>query len=118
MPGSDDKTAELLAAVGRIERTQERFVAAADNILSALEVHNEKLDAILLAATKEPGPSPTAALLKQIVESLTDQSALLELLPGAFAAKLREELDRDIEEEIDAEGEDAWEPADPTDKPQ
>lgn len=118
MPGNDNKTAELLAAVGRIERTQERFVAAADNILSALEVHNEKLDAILMAATKEPGPSPTAALLKQIVVSLTEQSAVLNALPTALAQSIREEMDRELEEEIEADGEAAWESAEPTDRPQ
>lgn len=118
MPGNDDKTVELLAAVGRMERTQERFVAAADSILSALEVHNEKLDAILMAATKEPGPSPTADLLKQIVVSLTEQSAVLNALPAALAQSIREELERDLEEEIAAEDSAAWEPADPTDVPQ
>lgn len=114
MLGHDDRTAELLAAMGRIERTQERFVAAADNILSALEVHNEKLDAILMAATKEPGPSPTAALLKKIVASLTEQSAVLNALPAALAQSIREEMDRELEDEIDT----AWESAEPTDRPQ
>ena len=115
MPADDEKLAELLAVAGRMERAQERFVTVAHDILSSLEVHTEKLDAILEAATKEPGPSPTAQLLKEIVASLTEQSAVLEALPAAFAKTLREEMDRELEEEIDAEGADAWEPADEDD---
>ena len=116
MPADDEKMADLLAIAGRIERAQERFVTIADDILTSLEAHTEKLDAILEAATKEPGPSPTARLLKQIVASLNEQSAVLEALPVAFAKTLREEMDRELEEEIDAEGADAWEPAVPDDE--
>ncbi len=116
MPAGDDKMADLLAIAGRIERAQERFVTVADDILTSLEVHTEKLDAILKAAINEPGPSPTAQLLKEIVASLTEQSAVLEALPAAFAKTLREEMDRDLEEEIDAEGADAWEAPDPKDE--
>ena len=83
----------------------------ADDILGSLEAHTEKLDAILEAATKEPGPSPTAKLLKQIVSALEDQTALLTALPTAFARTVREEMDRELEDEIEAEGADAWEPA-------
>ena len=117
MPAGDDKMADLLAVAGRIERAQERFVTVADNILTSLEAHTEKLDAILEAATKEPGPSPTAKLLKEIVASLNEQSEVLNALPAAFARTLREEMDRDLEEEVDAEGTDAWESADEDDKP-
>ena len=116
MPADDDKMADLLAIAGRIERAQERFVTVADDILTSLEAHTEKLDAILEAATKEPGPSPTARLLKAIVAALEDQSALLTALPAEFARTVREEMDRDLEEEIDAEGAGAWEPADEDDK--
>ncbi len=115
MSANDQATAELLAIAGRIERAQERFVKVADDILGSLEAHTEKLDAILEAATKEPGPSPTAKLLKAIVSALEDQSALLTALPTAFARTVREEMDRELEEEIDAEGADAWEPVDEDD---
>ena len=109
MPVSDETATQLLASAGRIERAQEGFVVVADNILTALEVHTEKLDAILEAATKDPGPSPTAELLKEIVVALTAQSALLAALPDAFAKTVRVELEREIEEELEAEGGDAWE---------
>ena len=118
MAANDQANAELLAIMGRIERAQERFVAVADNMLAALEVHTEKLDAILEAATREPGPSPTAKLLKQIVDALTDQSETLAALPAAFARTVREEMERDLEAEIEAEGAEAWEPGDPGDRPQ
>ena len=117
MPTNDQAMAELLAVAGRIERAQERFVAVADDMLTSLQVHTEKLDAILEAATKEPGPSPTAKMLKAIVAALEDQTVLLTALPAEFARTVREEMDRELEEEIDAEGADAWEPADEDDKP-
>lgn len=118
MPVSDEIAIQLLAIAGRIERAQEGFVVVADNILSALEVHTEKLDAILEAATKEPGPSPTAQLLTEIVAALTAQSALLAALPDAFARTVRDELEREIVEDVEAEGDEAWEPAEPGDRPQ
>src|SRR5438270_6984285 len=49
-----------------------------------LEIHNEKLDAILEAATVEPGPSPTAEILKQILATMQEQTALLQGLPDAI----------------------------------
>ncbi len=117
MPADDDKTADLLAIAGRIERAQERFVTVADEILTTLQAHTEKLDAILEAATREPGPSPTVKLLKEVVASLNEQSEVLNALPAAFAKTVREEMDRELEEEIDAEGEDAWEPTGDDDGP-
>ena len=116
MPADDEKMAELLAIAGRIERAQERFVTVADDILTSLEAHTEKLDAILEAATKEPGPSPTAKLLKEVIASLNEQSEVLNALPATFAKTLREEMDRELEEEIDAGGADAWEAADESDE--
>ena len=118
MAANDQATSELLAIASRIERAQERLVKVADDILPSLEVHTEKLDAILEAATREPGPSPTAQLLKQIVASLTEQSAVLNALPDAIAKAVRDEMDRELEEEIEAEGADAWEPAEPDERPQ
>lgn len=111
MPVNDQIATDLLAAAGRIERTQERFVKVAEDILAVLEVHTEKLDAVLEAATQEPGPSPTAKLLKEIVTALGEQSALLAALPEAFARTVRDELEREIVEEVEAEGADAWESA-------
>lgn len=118
MPVDDETATKLLAIAGRIERAQEGFVQVADNILTALEAHTEKLDAILQAATKEAGPSPTAKLLKDIVAALTEQSTMLSLLPEAFARTVRAELEREIVEDLEAEGADAWEPAEPEDVPQ
>ena len=118
MPVNDETATELLAIAGRIERVQERFAKVADDMLTVLEVHTEKLDAILEAATKEPGPSPTARLLEEIVVALTAQSALLAALPDAFARTVRDELEREIVEDVEAEGAEAWESAEPEDLPQ
>jgi hypothetical protein len=92
---SDSKLNELTAAVKRIEA----FHGAVDHtlraIMTALEVHNEKLDAVLLAATREPGPSPVAQALGQIVTALNTQTELLTALPEALAETIRDELERD-----------------------
>lgn len=49
---------EVFAALARIEQRQAAYEQVAHSILGMMEVHNEKLDAILEAATVEPGPSP------------------------------------------------------------
>ena len=42
----------------------------------------EKLDAILAVATREPGSSPVAAMLAEILTTMQDQARLLEELPA------------------------------------
>ena len=91
--------AELLAAVKRIEERQGAFDHALRRVMGAMEIHNEKLDAILEAATREPGPSPVAAMLAEILSTMQDQARLLEELPGALAETIRDELAREIEAE-------------------
>ena len=87
--------AELLAAMRRIEERQAVFDQALRRVMGALEIHNEKLDAILAAATREPGPSPVAAMLAEILTTMQDQARLLEELPGALAETIRDELARE-----------------------
>lgn len=111
MPSDSGKLDELLAVAGRIERAQVRFVTVAEDLLAGLQAQAEKVDAILEAATKEPGPSPTAELLKRIIASLTEQSDLLHALPVSMAQAIRDQMDQELEAQIDAEGEAAWEPA-------
>ena len=89
--------AELRAAVRRIEARQATFDQAMCRVMGALEIHNEKLDAILAAATREPGPSPVAAMLAEILTTMQDQARLLEELPGALAETIRDELAREAE---------------------
>jgi hypothetical protein len=69
--------ADLLAAVKRIEARQGAFDQALRRLMGALDIHNEKLDAILAAATREPGPSPVAAMLGEILTTMQDQARLL-----------------------------------------
>jgi hypothetical protein len=94
---------EVAAGLARIEQRQAAYEVVAHRILGMLEVHNEKLDAILQAATVEPGPSPVADSLKQILVAMNATTAALQDLPEAIATTIREELQRDEEDE--------WEPA-------
>ena len=54
---------EILTALARIEQRQSVYEQVVHRILGCLEIHSEKLDAILEAATVEPGPSPVAEAL-------------------------------------------------------
>jgi hypothetical protein len=89
--------ADLLAAVKRIEARQGAFDQALRRLMGALDIHNEKLDAILQAATREPGPSPVAAMLAEILTTMQDQARLLEDLPDALAETIRDELAREAD---------------------
>jgi hypothetical protein len=101
--------AEVLAAMKRIEARQDVFEQVLRRFMGALEIHNEKLDAILEAATREPGPSPVAALLGDILTSMKDQTRLLEELPGALAETIRDELAKEIEAEgVEMEPAEPW----------
>src|SRR5258705_13935765 len=89
--------AEVLAAMRRIEEQQRAFDQVLRRLMGALDIHNEKLDAILAAATREPGPSPVAAMLGEILTTMQDQARLLEELPGALAETIRDELAREAD---------------------
>lgn len=83
-------------ALARIEQRQAAYETVARNILDTLEVHTEKLDAILEAAAREPGPSPVAEALTEILAAIREQTALLAELPASIASTIRE-LDADEE---------------------
>ena len=91
--------ADVMATMQRLEARQEVVEQVLRRIMGALEIHNEKLDAILEAATREPGPSPVAAMLGEILTTMQDQARLLGELPGALAETIRDELAREIEAE-------------------
>ena len=88
---------EITQALARIEQRQAAYEVVAHRLIGMLEIHNEKLDAILEAATVEPGPSPTTEVLTQILATMQKQVALLEGLPDAIGEIIREELDPDWE---------------------
>ena len=88
---------ELAAALARIEQRQAAYEVVAHRLIGMLEIHNEKLDAILEAATVEPGPSPTTEVLTQILAAMQLQTELLQGLPDAIGEIIREELDPDWE---------------------
>jgi hypothetical protein len=94
---------DLAAALARIERRQAIQERVAHRVIDMLAIHDEKLDAILEAATREPGPSPVVAILTDILESLREQQGLLEELPGTLAEIIREEWphEADAEDEPD-----------------
>jgi len=89
---------ELAQALARIEQRQAAYEVVAHRLIGMLDVHNEKLDAILEAATLEPGPSPTAELLQQILNTMRQQTALLEALPAAISETIRDEMQREFED--------------------
>jgi hypothetical protein len=97
-PG-DEWFRDLAAAVARIEGRQVAYEAVVRRVLDALEVHTEKLDAILEAATRERGPSPVAEALAAILSSLREQESLLLDLPQALAEAMRGERRRGLEDE-------------------
>ena len=82
---------DLAAAVARVEARQAAYEVVARRVLDTLEVHTEKLDAILEAATREPGPSPVAEALAAILSSLREQESLLLDLPRALTEAMRGE---------------------------
>ena len=90
---------ELKAAVARIELRQSVHEQVAHRVVDMLAIHNEKLDAILAAATQEPGPSPVLSVLAEILESLRQQETLLAELPGILAMTMRDELQRELDAE-------------------
>ena len=96
----------VLAALARIEQRQTAieqqqtaYVQVAHSILGMMEVHNEKLDAVLKAATVEPGPSPVAEALAALLAATQEQTRLLTGLPNALAVTIREEMQRELEAE-------------------
>lgn len=97
---------EIARALTRIEQRQAAYEVVAHRLIGMLEVHNEKLDAILEAATVEPGPSPTTEVLNQILATMRRQTELLEGLPEAISETIRDEMQRELEE-VDVEMEPA-----------
>jgi hypothetical protein len=91
---------ELVAAVRRVERRQTIHEQVVLRVVDMLAIHNEKLDAILEAATREPGPSPLLGVLEEILETLRAQESLLAALPETLAETIRDEWPG----ELDAEG--------------
>ena len=94
---TDSERSDLAAALKRIEAFHGAVDFTLRQIMTALEVHNEKLDAVLLDATRELGPSPVVQALEQIVAAYNPPTALLTSLPVALAETIRDELERDAE---------------------
>jgi hypothetical protein len=92
---------ELKAAVARIEQRQIVHEQVAHRVIDMLAIHNEKLDAILAAATQEPGPSPVLGVLVDILESLRAQENLLAELPGTLAETIRDEWRAELDTETE-----------------
>jgi hypothetical protein len=99
---------ELVATVARIEQRQMVHDQVALCVIDTLAIHDEKLDAILEAATREPGPSPLLGVLAEILKSLREQESLLAALPETLAETIRDEwrgeLDADDPEMEPAQG--------------
>ncbi len=98
MSKTEDK-GDLAAALARVEERQAIYEQVAHRMIGMMEVHNEKLDAILEAATVEPGPSPVAETLAAILVATQEQTRLLSGLPQILAEAIREEMQRELEAE-------------------
>lgn len=82
----------LAVAIERIEQRQAAYEQVAHRQLDIMEVVNEKLDAVLEAATLESDSSPVQELLAEILTALRDQEAALGRLPTELAEAIRGEL--------------------------
>lgn len=80
---SAQQEAERDARLIRIEELVKAIAEAQFTVMDRLDVHSEKLDALLDAMTTEPGPSPVAEALQLILQELREQSVLLRGLAGA-----------------------------------
>lgn len=80
---SAQREAEQDARLIRIEGLVKAIAEAQFTVMDRLDVQSEKLDAVLDAMTTEPGPSPVAEALQQILAELREQSILLRGLAGA-----------------------------------
>jgi hypothetical protein len=89
----------LLAVVARIEQRQIAFEHVASRMIDILEVHNEKLDAILEAASQESRTSPALSILESILATLREQESLLADLRDIQESAIRDELPSETEAE-------------------
>ena len=104
-PASGGDAGERHAGQPHLDRQVRRDEQVARRVVDMLAIHNEKLDAILEAATREPGPSPVFGVLTEILESLRAQESLLAELPDTLAETIRDEWQRepDMDDEPNAE---------------
>ena len=101
----------IAAAVARIEGRQAAYEVVAYRILGCLEIHNEKLDALLAAAEPPTGPRPVQELRAGILAAMQQQAAALEALPDGIVQALREDAAADLtDEDMDTEGAGRWDP--------
>jgi len=99
----------IAAAQDRIEQRQAAYEVVAHRILGCLEIHNEKLDALLSAAEPPTGPSAVQELLAGILAAMQQQAAALEALPDGIVQALREDAAADLtDEDMDTEGAGEW----------
>jgi hypothetical protein len=89
----------LSVAVARIEQRQIAFEHVANRMIDILEVHNEKLDAILEAASQESRTSPSLSILESILATLREQESLLADLRDIQESAVRDELPSETEAE-------------------
>jgi hypothetical protein len=67
----------IAAELGRLRETVETLTQGLRMMVETQATHTEMLQAIMEAATEEPGESPLPGLLTQIVERLDEQTGIL-----------------------------------------
>ena len=90
-------SADLATAVQRMRDNQHAVMYSLKAILDILQVHGEKLDAIMTAATQEAGPSPIAKALENIGANMRQTTLTLEELPQRLAAVIADEIAMEID---------------------
>lgn len=75
---NDGSVAKMLAVLDRIEKRQAAYEVIAHKILTCIEVQNEKLGLIIAEMNRDPGPSPTTAVLTEILGTMKRQAELME----------------------------------------
>jgi len=75
---NDALATKMLAGIDRIEKRQAVYEAVVHRMLTCMEVHNEKIDRLIAEIMRDPGPSPTTAVLSEILATMNRQVELLE----------------------------------------
>lgn len=73
------------ARLARVERLLDAVASAQRDIMDRLDVQSEQLAAVLAAVSREPGPSPVEAVMRDILAETRKQTALMLAMgnPGA-----------------------------------
>ena len=79
-------SAQVAAEVARLRVEVEALTAGLTNMVATQEAQTTMLTQVLTALTAEPGESPVAALLADLIAQISQQTAVLLRIEAAHAA--------------------------------